>query len=148
MGPRPQRLKVEGPRRPRDERPVFVRFVCFNTVRGQRTRLGLFQAIEFAEASDKAPGWALAAIHELSDWFNANLATPTQFERGGWKRPGQPALSWFKPEAIEHFRLMHELKTALEECGVHVEILTTREPGVIIWEDRNQLVAEPKGRSF
>jgi hypothetical protein len=148
MGPRPKRLKIEGPKRPRDERSVFVRFVCFETVEGQRTRLGLFQAIKLAEDNDSAPGWALAAIHELANWFDANLATPSHFERGGWKRPGQPALSWFKPQAVEHIRRMYELKTALEECGVHVDVLTTRDPGVIIWQDKDQLVAEPKGSRF
>ena len=148
MGPRPKRPRVEGPKRPRDERPVFVRFVCFNTVERQRSRLGLFQAIELAEANEHAPGWALAAIHELADWFNTNLATPTHFERGSWKRPGQPALSWFKPQAVEQVCRMHELKTALEECGVHVEVLTTRDPGVVIWQDEHQVVAEPKGQRF
>ena len=100
------------------------------------------------EDNEHAAGWALTAIHELADWFNANLATPTHFERGSWKRPGQPALSWFKPQAADHVRRMHELKTALGECGVHVEVLTTRDPGVIIWHDEHQVVAEPKGQRF
>jgi hypothetical protein len=57
-------------------------------------------------------------------------------------------LSWFKPAAGEHIRQMHRLKLALEACGVHVDILTTRDPGVIIWQDRHQLVAEPGARRF
>jgi hypothetical protein len=43
---------------------------------------------------------------------------------------------------------MHQLKLALEACGVYVDILTTRDPGHIIWQDTHQLVAEPGARKF
>ena len=148
MGPRPQRPKVAGPRRPRDERPVFVRFVCFNTVEGQCTRLGLFQAIELARQSDHSSGWALELVNELNGWFSERLAVPAPIEQGWLEADGQRALSWFKPQAVEHIRRMHELKTALEECGVHVEVLTTRDLGQIVWQDQHQVLAAPKGRRF
>ena len=148
MGPRPQRPKVEGPKRPRDDRPVFVRFVCFNTVQGQRTRLGLFQAIELARESDQSSGWALELAGELSDWFSDNLAVPAPIEQGWRETDGQRALSWFKPQAVEHIRRMHELRSALEECGVHVEVLTTKDIGAVVWQDQHQVLAAPKGRMF
>ena len=128
--------------------PTYVRFVCYREVKSQRQRLGLFQALDEARQSDFAPAWALKEVGEISDWFFKNLAVPKQFSRGGWRGPGQPGLSWFKPLASEHIRQMHRLKLALEACGVHVDILTTRDPGVIIWQDRHQLVAEPGGRRF
>ena len=37
---------------------------------------------------------------------------------------------------------------ALEACGVHVDILTTRDPGHIVWQDQHQVVAEPGPRTF
>jgi hypothetical protein len=43
---------------------------------------------------------------------------------------------------------MHQLKVALEACGVHVEILTSRSPGAVIWQDQYQLVAESGPRKF
>jgi hypothetical protein len=43
---------------------------------------------------------------------------------------------------------MHELKAALEECGVHVEVLTTRDLGSVVWQDQHQVLAAPKGRKF
>jgi hypothetical protein len=57
-------------------------------------------------------------------------------------------LSWFKPYATEHLRQMHQLKIAVEECGLHVEILRTRDPGSVIWQDEHQLVADPGRRKF
>jgi len=122
---------------------VYIRFVCFQTIEGQEARLGLFQAIDLALDSEQRSDWAVDQVKELYSWFVENLAKPTRLERGSSKRPGQPALSWFKPSATEHVRRMYDLKSALEECGVHIEVLTTREPGVVIYEDEFQLTAEP-----
>ena len=127
---------------------VYVRFVCFRLVEGQRQRLGLFHALDEARDCDFAPSWALRQIREIYGWFKENLAVPGQFSRGGWKGRGQPGLSWFKPVATEHIKQMHHLRVALEACGVHVEILTTRDPGHVIWQDESQLVAEPGARKF
>lgn len=129
-------------------RRVYVRFVCFRQVESQRQRLGVFQAMDEARASDFAPARALKELGEVYGWFRANLAVPNQFSRSGWKGRGQPGLSWFKPAAKEHIRQMHRLKLALEACGVHVDILTTRDPGEIIWQDSHQVVAEPGARRF
>jgi hypothetical protein len=101
-----------------------------------------------AEATMHAPPRALKELGETYDWFKMNLAVPKQFSRGGWKGRGQPGLSWFKPAAAEHIRRMHGLKLALQACGVHVDILTTRDPGEVIWQDKHQIVAEPGGRRF
>ncbi|MNT39224.1 hypothetical protein D3C72_1754520 [compost metagenome] len=127
---------------------TYVRFVCFQTIGRQRSRLGIFKAIDEAVESDHAPGWAIIEARSLTAWFNANLAIPKAFSVGGHKGFGQPGLSWFKPAAAEHIRQMHRLKVALEACGLLVEVLTTRDPGEIVWQDANQVVAEPRGRRF
>jgi hypothetical protein len=127
---------------------TYVRFVCFQTIGRQRSRLGLFAAIDEAVESEHAPGWAIMEARSLSSWFNANLALPKVFSTGGHKGFGQPGLSWFKPSAVEHIRRMHALKVALESCGIHVDVLTTRDPGLIVWQDEHQIVAEPRGRKF
>lgn len=122
---------------------TYVRFVCFQTIGRRRDRLGLFAAIDAAVESEHAPGWAIREARTLSAWFNANLALPTAFSRGGHKGYGQPGLSWFKPTATEHIARMHALKTALEACGIHVEMMTSKDPGFIVWQDEHQIVAEP-----
>jgi hypothetical protein len=129
-------------------KPSFVRFVCFLRVGSQKQRLGRFQAIDEARQSDNSESWALGEINELNAWFSSALNVPDRFERGRWRRPSQLGLSWFKVKAHEHVRQMHRLKSALEACGVHVEMLTTSDPGTIIYEDDHQIVAEPGGRGF
>lgn len=127
---------------------TYIRFVCFQSVGRQRSRLGLFNAIDEALESEHAPGWAIKEAENLSGWFNDNLAVPKAFSTGGHTGFGQPGLSWFKPVATEHIKRMHRLKAALEACGIHVEVLTTRAPGLVVWQDEHQLVAEPRGRKF
>lgn len=127
---------------------TYIRFVCFHTIGRQRSRLGLFKAIGEAVESDHAESWAIAEARRQNSWFTANLAIPKQFSTGGHRGYGQPGLSWFKPSAAEHIQRMHALKTALEACGIHVEVLTTRDPGLIVWQDEHQLVADPRGRTF
>tara|TARA_R110000782_G_scaffold53352_3_gene113654 strand:- start:924 stop:1346 length:423 start_codon:yes stop_codon:yes gene_type:complete len=134
---------------------TYVRFVCFQTVERQRNRLGVFQAVHLAEDSDVAPDWALTELKVLDNWFTDNLARPARFatgrrrsSKGGRIQDGQTGLSWFKPEAVDHIRQMHRLKVALEECGIHVEVVTTRDPGKTVWQDAHQLVAEPGPRRF
>ncbi|MBX3484617.1 hypothetical protein [Phenylobacterium sp.] len=121
---------------------TYIRFVCFLLVQGQRNRLGLFQALNEARDSDHAPDWALKEIGELRGWFDDNLERPETFGRG------QSGLSWFKPAAAEHIANMHRLKLALEACGVHVEVLTTRDPGAVVWQDKHQVVAQAGARRF
>lgn len=135
--------------------PVYLRFVCFPAVERQRNRLGVFQAVTLAEEADDAPDWALRELRELDVWFTRELARPDFFVAGGdryrnkWTRAdAQTGLSWFKPTATEHIARMHRLKRALEACGVHVEVLTTRDPGKVVWEDAHQVVAEAGGRRF
>lgn len=129
---------------------VYIRFVCFKPVEGHpRQRLGLFQALDEARGSDVAPDWALAELAACNSWFDRNLPVPDKFSRGGWRRPGQPGLSWFRSWAAqEHIGVMHRFKRAAEACGVHIDVLTTRDPGHVIFEDRHQIVAEPGNRHF
>ena len=127
---------------------TYIRFVCFQTIGRQRSRLGIFKAVDEAVESEHAPGWAIKEARAQCAWFNANLGFPKVFSAGGHKAFGQPGLSWFKPIAMEHISRMHQLKRALEACGLHVEVLTTRDPGLVVWQDEHQLVAEPRGRKF
>jgi hypothetical protein len=140
-------LRVPG-RKPVDERPVHVRFVCFQEVKGQRNRLGLFQALDEARKRDHAASWALAEIKAANDGCNNELDAPTTFSRGSWRKPGQLALCWFKSAATEHIQRKHRLKRALEDCGIHVEGLTTPNPGHILFEDDQQVAAEPLHNRF
>jgi len=69
----------------------YERFVCFQQVKGQRNRLGLFQALDAARMSDHASSWALAEVKATNDGFNNEVDAPTTFSCGKWRKPGQLA---------------------------------------------------------
>ncbi|UDF04454.1 hypothetical protein [Asticcacaulis sp. AND118] len=132
----------------RDERPVYIRFVCFKTVEGHRHALGIFQARDDASVSEYAEGWALSLINEAYDWFCAHLKEPDRTHADTRWRPGNPGLSWFKPDAFEHIQRMYDMKMGLEACGIHVDVLTTRDVGQVLYEDAHQICAVPSARTF
>ena len=128
---------------------VFIRFVCFQQVGGQRSRMGLFQARDVAIGCDFAPDWAMALVRETFEWFGDNLARPTHYDQPGPRRGGgQDALCWYKAEATEHIARMFDMKAALEACGIHVDVLRTRDPGRVVYEDAHQVAALPEHRRF
>lgn len=78
-------------------------------------------------------------------WFNDHLPVPALLRQPGNRR----AISWFKPAAAEAIRRMWQLKSLLDPHGYHVEVLRTALPGMVIYEDEWQVVAQPaNGRRF
>ncbi|MFY7916503.1 MAG: hypothetical protein ACOVPA_17750, partial [Rubrivivax sp.] len=51
--------------------------------------------------------------------------------------------SWFKDTAAEHIRQMRLLADILERHGIQVDMLRTRRPGYVVYEDDHQVAAEP-----
>ncbi|PTU32184.1 hypothetical protein CJD38_05855 [Stenotrophobium rhamnosiphilum] len=75
-------------------------------------------------------------------WFNDELEIPTILKEPEHRR----AISWFKSEAKEPIAKMWELKKVLIEHGIHVEVLHTIDPGVVVYEDKWQVIAKPQKR--
>lgn len=47
---------------------TYIRFVCFQSIGRQRSRLDLFKAIDEAVESEQAPGWAIAEARNMIVW--------------------------------------------------------------------------------
>ena len=78
-------------------------------------------------------------------WFDDNLYVPLTYDNPQNRR----ALSWFKGTASKPIRYMWDLKRILDQHGLHVDVLKTRNPGKVIYEDGWQVVAIPaKGQKF
>ena len=101
-----------------------------------------------ARESLVAEDWALAELETAAGWFEDHLAAPEVQFRGARHRDAERPLSWFKATAADHIRKMHDLRRALEGCGLLVDLITTDDPGLILWEDEHQIVAEAGNRRF
>ncbi len=87
---------------------------------------------------------ALLGIRRELDWFNANLPVPKRFgvkAKGRWWSDG---VCWFRDSAGEMLGHAYALAALIEECGVRIDRLRSRDPGQILYRDDWQVVAMPE----
>ena len=75
-------------------------------------------------------------LARLLTWFNLNLPAPAALRE-------PRAVFWFKGSSNSCSRRVWELATVLRRYGVAVEVLKTRRPGYVEYEDRFQVGAVP-----
>lgn len=75
-------------------------------------------------------------LREILNWFSQNLPVPQKFDTDG-------AIFWFKSDARECTRKAWELVLALRRHSLEVDMLRTRRPGYVIYEDELQVGAIP-----
>ena len=119
---------------------MFIRFTLLSQDPDSRRKTGILVAAH--EVSDEAslPLADHRRLRELLDWFDLHLPSPEPLEKDENVR----ALSWFKPGATEAVQKMWALKSLLDGHGIHVEVHKTVDPGGIIYEDAQQVVARPR----
>lgn len=124
---------------------MFLRFVSLQTLPGMAARQGFFvPAYELREDPTLDP-YSRAQLEDILAWFRANLPIPERFSRKDLDPDTEdtPGLSWFKDEARAHLAASYELISLLELHGHMIETLRSPRPGLIVYEDEYQIVAEP-----
>jgi hypothetical protein len=124
----------------------FVRFVV--PVEGAHTRraTGMFQVCTLYPVRALGPR-VDRRVRESFDWFDEFLPVPPVV------KTRREALSWFRREpagaheaaAREPLRRAFLLATYLRASGIGVETVQTNVPGDVLYEDRWQIVAVPRG---
>jgi hypothetical protein len=126
---------------------MFLRFVCARTIEGLNARAGLFDAAyDLRERSDLEPSARDRLDAEL-EWFRSHLPVPSRLNRsrskGYYRRRVTHGLSWFKSTADAHLARAFDLAALLTEHGYPIEVIKSRSPGYLVYEDSVQIVAEP-----
>ncbi|HEY1122408.1 MAG TPA: hypothetical protein VGE67_12440 [Haloferula sp.] len=88
--------------------------------------------------SGKIADYEVEHINELFKWFNETLPCPP-FLDSDWS---PDAISWFKESAQEIISRFREMIILLDLHGRPVRMITTLDPGSILYEDEFQVVAE------
>ncbi len=122
---------------------MFTRFVIHKNDEGSGRRQGLFHALADLESEGRLHGPHLDTYQELRDWFRHHLKQPSSFARAARPHAKKVALGWFKDSAVEHVRQMRRMAALLAAHDVAVDVLKTRRPGYIVYEDEHQVGAEP-----
>ena len=125
---------------------MFIRFVRPNAVDGMNAREGFFCAAYELREDSNVDQYTADQLEGLLAWFRKNLAVPQKFSRSKSKAAhtgDTKGLSWFKSSAKEPLEKSFELIALLEENGFRIEILRSERIGYVIYEDENQVIAEP-----
>ena len=127
---------------------MYVRFVTEGAVTRSGVAPGFFQeAYDLVRRPETDPVTE-AVQHELQ-WFEDNLLVPENVQsfcvraKGVWHKDG---VCWFRADASEAISHGHVLAALLEDHGIPVECIRTKNPGTIFYRDDMQVVAKPTYR--
>lgn len=101
--------------------------------------IGLFQMAYELLRSEEISEEERVTLNENLEWFRTNLPVARKYKRGRRDR----ARCWIKGHQRDTIARMYELRTLLESMGISVQLLKTRKPGYITWEDEFQVAAVP-----
>ena len=122
---------------------VFIRFVVDDIDRSSGKRSGIFQAAYALRDSGRLPEYDEARLAAALRWFAWNLDKPTRLTRSRRPHREAKAICWFKRDAAAHLGRVREMRDILDVYGVAVDMLTSRRPGYIVYEDDVQIAAYP-----
>ena len=124
----------------------YLRFVRPNTIKNFSAREGFFcAAYELRDVRD-LEGYIFEQLENHLSWFESNLPPPESFNRSKAKRSRDKktaGLSWFKEDAFEAIGRSYALINLLAENGCPIEVIRTERVGYVVYEDKQQVVAEP-----
>jgi hypothetical protein len=125
---------------------VLLRFVLLHAHPDTAVEEGIFGAAYRLRDALHTLHHDRLELKDLLSWFEANLAQPQRFNRTkskGYYRRNTAGVSWFKSTAAEHIDRIRSITAILEQYGFAVSQISTDRPGYVVFEDDNQVVAEP-----
>jgi hypothetical protein len=122
---------------------MYLRFQGHKPNLGTASRLGIFQlAFELRDRHD-LPDYVYDELQLQLNWLKKNLTSPNVLDRDSNYR----AICWFKTNAREPLKRIWAIKAILNEFGYHIDVIKTKHPGIVIYEDGWQVVAKPPRKS-
>ena len=125
---------------------MFVRFTLNRQDERSGSREGIF-SVAYREAQNRAlADYERAWLEELLEWFKRKLKIPRPVREDRNRR----AICWFREDAKEVVAKAWELAVFLKERGYHLDVERTDSPGIVVYDDGNQVAAKPlrKGRTY
>jgi hypothetical protein len=121
-----------------------VRFITPLIDADSRVKEGIFVAAYKLRDEGDIPPYQREELRSDLQWFNEHLPLPPPLSDRGNER----AISWFKAQSKECISRVWSVVHILEESGVAITKITTKDPGYVIYEDEFQIVAWPSGATF
>ncbi len=119
---------------------TYIRFVVGTNREEPKHQAGVVASARILKEGGQLPDYEVEHVEEIFSWLNTHLPCPP-FSGKKWS---PDAISWFKSSAQDMISKFRELIAILEEHDHPVEMLRTDHPGMILYEDDFQVVAQSK----
>jgi hypothetical protein len=123
---------------------MYLRFTAPGAVTRARVAPGLFRPAWYLLWALPEDSPVRFAIDREIDWFNERLPIPKRFGVKAKGRTWPDGVCWFRDHAREMLAHAFTLAALIEEGGVPIDRIWTRDPGQILYRDPFQVVAKPE----
>ena len=121
---------------------MFIRFVVATDSDNPWWANGVISTARIFRDDGRLEPYQVAVVEEAFAWFNQHLPRPpfaANLESGAWS---SAAVAWFIHDAKEPISRMWDLVAVIKEHGASVHILRSENPGMIVYRDAFQVIAE------
>lgn len=126
---------------------MYLRFVMGTESEDFRWLTGIFTEARILKDEGRLDPYQVEALEATYDWFNDNVPCPPFSEKLSSGKWTQDAVAWFLPTATEAIQHMWSLAAILQGHGLPIRVLRSVSPGLIVYRDDYQVVAETAKRS-
>lgn len=116
----------------------YVRFQSQEPCLGTPSKLGIFQIAFRVRDADATRVHDANQISHHMEWLKTHLHSPDM------RYEDYRAIFWFKDTAHEPMRHIWAMKPYLEAYGYWIDMVTTWDPGDIVYTDGWQIAARPR----
>jgi hypothetical protein len=121
---------------------MFVRFCLRRPDANSHSPQGVFQAAMGLRDAGELEPYEEEWLERDLGWLRMHLPSPDCLRDWGNHR----AICWFRPTARDAIDKVRGMVALLESRGIIVQMVTTADPGTVVYEDRWQVVAKPLRR--
>ena len=121
---------------------MFVRFCLLRRDADSHSPQGVFQAAMNLRDAGELESYEEEWLERDLAWLRMHLPSPDCLRDEGNHR----AICWFRPTARNAIDRVRGIVALLQSRGVIVQMVTTADPGTIVYEDKWQVVAKPLRR--
>lgn len=117
---------------------MFIRLVVGADHEDHRQLTGLIAEAALLRKSGVLTAHEEAILAEYYEWLNKHLPCPP-YACSNWPKT---VSAWFKHSAVEPIRHLRAIGSLLEEHGLQVRMLRSKNPGKVYYEDDYQVVVQ------
>ena len=118
----------------------YIRFIVTSDHDCDTRCTGVVASLRILGENGRLPDYHVASSREIFEKMNSGLPCPPFEEKG----LSANCISWFKETAQDWIALFRDITAILEDSGFQVRMLTTLDPGTIVYEDAFQIVARSR----